>query len=94
MCVRPLVLEAADSVWEARAAEIGDAAAAAAAGVGGATALDLRPAFAAAAGRGLGPFTTDGVHFTDAGAAVVAEAFAATIDDIERGGGAAPRKGG
>lgn len=94
VCVRPLVLEAAGSVWEARAAEIGDAVAAAAAGVGDATSLDLRPAFAAAAGLGLGPFTTDGVHFTDAGAAVVAEAFAAAIDDIERGGGAAPRKGG
>jgi lysophospholipase L1-like esterase len=94
VCVPPLVLEAAGSVWEARAAEIGDAVAVAAAGVTGAASLDLRPAFATAAGRGQGPFTTDGVHFTDAGAAVVADAFASAIDDIDRGGGAASGKGG
>ena len=94
VCVRPLVLEAAGSVWEAHAAEIGDAVAAAAAGVSGAASLDLRPAFAAAAGRGEGPFTTDGVHFTDAGAAIVAGAFASAIDDIDRGGTAASDKGG
>jgi len=93
VCVRPVVLEAAGSVWEARAGEIGDAVAAVATGVSTASTLDLRPAFVAAAGRGEGPFTTDGVHFTDAGAAVVAGAFAAAIDDIDRGGGAAPRTG-
>jgi lysophospholipase L1-like esterase len=93
VCVRPLVLGAPASVWEAHAAEIGDTVAAGAAGVSGATSLDLRPAFAAAAGRGEGPFTTDGVHFTDAGAAVVAAAFASAIDDIERGGIAASNKG-
>ena len=94
VCVRPLVLEAPGSVWEARADEIGDTVAAVAAAVEGATSLDLRPAFTAAAGRGEGPFTTDGVHFTDAGAAVVAEAFASAIDDIDRGGRAASGKGG
>jgi len=94
VCVRPLVLEAAGSVWEVHAAAIGDAVAAAAAGARGTTSLDLRPAFAAAAGRGEGPFTTDGVHFTDAGATVVAGAFASAIDDIDRGGGAASGKGG
>jgi lysophospholipase L1-like esterase len=94
VCVRPLVLEAAGSAWEVHAAEIGDAVAAVADGVSGATSLDLRPAFAAAAGRGEGPFTTDGVHFTDAGAAVVAGAFASALDDIDRGGGAASGKGG
>jgi lysophospholipase L1-like esterase len=93
VCVRPLVLEAAGSGWEARAGDIGDAVAAVAAGVTGASALDLRPAFAAAAGRGEGPFTMDGVHFTDAGAAVVAGAFAAAICDIDRGGGAVTDKG-
>jgi len=93
VCVRPVVLEAAGSVWEARAGEIGDTVAAVAAGVSGASTLDLRPAFAAAAGRGEGPFTTDGVHFTDVGAAVVAGAFATAIDEIDRGGGAAPGKG-
>ena len=94
VCVRPLVLEAPGSVWEARAAEIGHTVAAVAAAASAATSLDLRPPFAAAAGRGEGPFTTDGVHFTDAGAAVVAEAFASAIDDIDRGGGAASGKGG
>jgi lysophospholipase L1-like esterase len=93
-CVRPVVLEAAGSVWEARAGEIGDTVAAVAAGVIGASDLDLRPAFATAAGRGEGPFTTDGVHFTDAGATLVAGAFADAIDDIDRGGGAAPSTGG
>ena len=94
VCVRPLVLEAAGSVWEARAAEIGDAVAALAAGVSGAATRDLRPACASAAGRDQGPFTTDGVHFTDVGAAVVAAAFAAAIDDSDRGGATAPSKGG
>ena len=32
---------------------------------------------------GEGPFTTDGVHFTDAGAEVVAAAFAAVIGELE-----------
>jgi lysophospholipase L1-like esterase len=94
VCVRPVVLEAAGSVWEAHAGEIGDAVAALVTDDTNTAVLDLRPAFAAAAGRGAGPFTTDGVHFTDAGAAVVADAFAAAIDTIERGGGAAPSKGG
>jgi lysophospholipase L1-like esterase len=93
MCVRPLVLEAEGSLWEAHAGDIGDAVAAAAAGVSGAHVLDLGPAFAAALGRGEGPFTTDGVHLTDAGAQVVAAAFARTIDDIDRGGSAALQKG-
>ncbi len=43
--------------------------------------VDLRPAFAAAAG----PFTIDGVHLNDAGAAVVAEVLARAIDN-EAGG--------
>lgn len=37
--------------------------------------VDLRPAFAAAAG----PFTIDGVHLNERGAAVVAEALAAVV---------------
>ena len=48
--------------------------------------VDLRPAFAAAAEAGDGPFTTDGVHFTDAGAEVVAAAFATVIAELEREG--------
>lgn len=44
--------------------------------------VDLRPAFAAAAG----PFTIDGVHLNGAGAAVVAEALAAAIATEADGG--------
>jgi lysophospholipase L1-like esterase len=94
VCVRPLVLEAPGSLWETHAVEVGDAIAGLAAAVPGARALDLRPDFAAAAARGEGPFTLDGVHFTAAGAAVVAAAFATTIDEIKRGGPSAPGNGG
>ena len=52
----------------------------------GVAVLDLRPAFAAAGDAGGGPFTIDGVHFTDAGAEVVAAAFAQVIEEIDRGG--------
>lgn len=43
--------------------------------------VDLRPAFAAAAG----PFTIDGVHLNETGAAVVAEVLAAAIGAGEEG---------
>ena len=79
VCVRPLVLEAEGSVWTARADEVGDAVEHCARSLPAAGTLDLRPAFAEAAGGGRGPFTEDGVHFTDAGAAVVAAAFAGAI---------------
>ena len=81
--VRPLILEAEGSLWEERAAEIGEAVAEIAAARSSCRELDPRPAFAAAGQTGAGPFTSDGVHFTDAGAEVVAGAFAAVIDDIE-----------
>jgi lysophospholipase L1-like esterase len=84
--VRPLVLESEGSVWEERAAEVAEAIARIAAGRASCRVVDLQPAFTAAAGRGDGPFTTDGVHFTDAGAAVVADAFAAVIDELEAEG--------
>ena len=93
VCVRPIVLEADGSVWQAHADELGDAIAQLA-GAQGARVLDLRPAFAAAAAGGGGPFTGDGVHFTDAGATVVAASFAAVIEEIERGGTAAADTGG
>ena len=79
VCVRPVVLEAEGSVWEAHADELGDALEWRARAEPSARALDLRPAFAAAAAEGRGPFTTDGVHFTGDGAAVVADALAAEI---------------
>ncbi len=81
--VRPLVLEAEGSVWQERSAEVAEAISRIAAGRGCCRVVDLRPAFAAAAGAGNGPFTTDGVHFTEAGAEVVADAFAAVIAELE-----------
>lgn len=80
--VRPLILEADGSLWEERATEVGEALAGLAAARSTCRDLDLRPAFAAAARSGEGPFTTDGVHFTDAGAEVVARALAAAIGAI------------
>ena len=47
-----------------------------------------------AAGQLRGPFTTDGVHFTDAGAAVVSASFATVIEEIDRGAVAATDTGG
>jgi lysophospholipase L1-like esterase len=81
--VRPLVLEAEGSLWEERAGEVAEAVARVAARHPSCRVLDLGPAFAAAAADGGGPFTTDGVHFTDAGAEVVASAFTAVIADLE-----------
>ena len=94
VCVRPLVLEADGSVWQEHADELGDIVAQLAGAQDGARALDLRPAFAAAAAGGGGPFTSDGVHFTDAGAAVVAAAFAAVVEEIDRGETVAADTGG
>ena len=94
VCVRPIVLEADGSVWQEHADELGDVVAGLAGAHDGARALDLRPAFATAADAGGGPFTTDGVHFTDAGATVVAATFAAAIEDIDRGETAAADNGG
>jgi lysophospholipase L1-like esterase len=104
--VRPLVLEAEGSVWEERAAEAAEAIARIAGGRQSCRVLDLRPAFEAAAAEGDGPFTIDGVHFTEAGAEVVATAFAGVIAELESedqaaaqtktagGGEAAPEHGG
>jgi lysophospholipase L1-like esterase len=84
VCVRPVVLEADGSVWQKRADELGDVIATLSDARDAARALDLRPAFAAAGAAGGGPFTTDGVHFTDAGAEVVAASFATVVEQIER----------
>jgi acyl-CoA thioesterase I len=80
--VRPLVLEADGSLWEQRAAEVAEAIARIAGSRPSCRVLDLQPAFETAAGDGDGPFTTDGVHFTDAGAEVVAQVFAAVISQL------------
>ena len=77
--VKPIILEAEGSLWAARAAELAGAVQDLGA-AHDAEVLDLAPPFAAARAAGDGPFTTDGVHFTDAGARVVAAAFAAAIE--------------
>jgi lysophospholipase L1-like esterase len=82
--VRPIVLEAEGSIWERRACEAAEAITRIAAGRGSCRVVDLRPAFVAAADVAEGPFTTDGVHFTEAGAEVVAAAFATVIAELEQ----------
>jgi len=94
VCVRPIVLETAGSVWQEHADELGGVIVQLAGARDAAHLLDLRPAFAAAKDAGGGPFTTDGVHFTDGGAAVVAASLAALIDEIDRGEAVATDKGG
>jgi lysophospholipase L1-like esterase len=94
VCVRPMVLEADGSIWRERADELGDVIVELAAMRDDARVLDLRPAFIATKDAGGGPFTTDGVHFTDAGAIVVAASFAEVIDEIDRGRPAAADTGG
>ncbi|MCX6371624.1 MAG: GDSL-type esterase/lipase family protein [Actinobacteria bacterium] len=93
VCVRPIVLEADGSVWQEHADELGDDVVRLAGEHDGARTLDLRPAFAAARAVGDRPFTIDGVHFTNAGATVVAAALAAAIEDIDRGETAASDTG-
>jgi lysophospholipase L1-like esterase len=92
--VLPLVLEADGSLWEERAGEAAEAISHIATGRPSCRVVDLAPSFDAAAAAGEGPFTTDGVHFTDAGAEVVAQTFAVVIDELEAedlaGAGASP----
>jgi len=92
--VRPLVLETEGSLWEARAGEVAEAITRIAQSRESCRVVDLAPAFEAAAAAGDGPFTTDGVHFTDAGAEVVAGALAAVIAELEREDAAAADPGG
>jgi len=80
--VRPIVLESEGSPWEERAAETAEAITRIAAGRRSCRVVDLHPAFAAATETGEGPFTTDGVHFTEAGAAVVAGVFTHVISKL------------
>jgi len=82
--VQPIILESEGAPWAERAADVAGVVAEVAAARDDCRDLDLAPAFAAAAAQGDGPFTIDGAHFTPAGAAVVAGAFAAVIDDEAR----------
>ncbi len=92
--VRPLVLETEGSLWEQRAGEVAEAITRIARSRASCRVVDLAPAFEAAAEAGDGPFTTDGVHFTEAGAEVVAGALAAVITELEREDAAAGEPGG
>jgi lysophospholipase L1-like esterase len=84
--VRPIVLESEGSPWEERALETAEAITRIAAGRSSCRVVDLRPAFTAAIEAGEGPFTTDGVHFTESGAEVVAGVFAHVIAGLEKEG--------
>jgi lysophospholipase L1-like esterase len=81
--VRPLVLESEGTLWEQRAAEVAEAISRIAAGRSSCRVVDLHPVFEQTATKGDGPFTTDGVHFSEAGAEVVAGAFASVIAELE-----------
>jgi lysophospholipase L1-like esterase len=92
LCVPPVVADELDEAWARRVADVGDVIRAAVASDPRAALLDLAPAFAAARAAGDGPlsFTIDGVHLSDAGAAVVAAAMAHAIEEV-LGGGQAER---
>lgn len=73
-CVPPVFPDGSAGVWAERAADF-EALVRRCAAAAGASVADLAPAFATAR-RGDAAFTVDGVHLNDAGAAVVATAFA------------------
>jgi lysophospholipase L1-like esterase len=86
VCVPPVAADGLEGAWERRVADVAEMVAAAAAASPGASFLDLAPWFAAAraeadAAAAGGPvsFTIDGVHLSQAGAQVVADAFASAI---------------
>ncbi len=87
VCVPPVAPDRLDDAWEGRVADVADMVSAAAAACPGASFLDLAPGFAAAheeaalaAASGRVSFTVDGVHLSQAGAQIVADAFAAAIE--------------
>jgi lysophospholipase L1-like esterase len=82
VCVGPIILDGGGSAWEKYALEIGHVVAELAR-LHGCRFVDLKPSFDAARERREGPFTIDGVHFTDAGARVVVAAVAAVVGVIE-----------
>lgn len=86
VCVPPVAADGLDGAWERRVADVAEMVAAAAAHAD-ASLLDIAPWFAAARGeadaaaaRARVSFTIDGVHLSQAGAQVVADAFAAAIE--------------
>ena len=81
VCVPPVAADGLGGAWGRRVADMADIAAAAAATEPSASFLDLAPWFAAARSAAPGvSFTIDGVHLSQAGAEVVADAFAAAVE--------------
>jgi len=80
ICVPPVAADGLEGDWERRVADVGEMVAAAVAGEPRVMLLDLAPSFAGArATVGEVSFTIDGVHLSQAGAEIVAKAFAAAI---------------
>lgn len=86
LCLPPVVADELDEAWARRVADVGEVVAGAAAAEPRAGLLDLAPAFDAA--RAAAPasvrFTIDGVHLSEAGAEVVAEAMRQAVVDCSR----------
>jgi lysophospholipase L1-like esterase len=83
LCVPPVIADELDDAWARRVADVAELVAAAAVAEPRASFLDLAPAFAQARAQADVEvrYTIDGVHLSEAGAAVVAAAFAAAIED-------------
>jgi lysophospholipase L1-like esterase len=83
VCVPPVVADELDDAWARRVADIAELVGAAVAVEPGASLLDLAPAFARArvAADLSVHYTIDGVHLSEAGAVVVADAFATAVED-------------
>lgn len=87
VCVPPAAPDGLEGDWERRVADLTEVVVAAVAAEHDAVLLDLAPWFAEArARRGDVRFTIDGVHLSQVGADVVAEAFAAAVAARDREG--------
>jgi len=86
ICVPPLLPEGGvDDAVRRRVREVAAAVFETAAATSRTRLFDLQPAFTAARAQDpTAAFTIDGVHLTERGADVVAQAFAATVGDIEQ----------
>lgn len=82
ICVPPAAPDGLEGAWERRVDDLAEVVAAAVAAEDTAVLLDLAPWFAEARTRTSDlRFTIDGVHLSQAGAEVVAEAFEAAVAD-------------
>lgn len=84
LCLPPVVADELDEAWARRVADVGEVVKAAVAAEPRAAVLDLAPAFAARRAAAAGPvsYTVDGVHLSEAGAEVVADALSQAIADL------------